>query len=91
VFHKTTITTVSPHYTLVPDPFFDRKKVKELFQFNFHEPQGIVLSEVSSNGFYHIVFNMQEEVHAFLLRNLWNPTFHHHITSLLQLLKQTRK
>ncbi len=90
-FHKTTVTTVSPHYTLVPDPFFDRKKVKELFQFNFHEPQGIVLSEVSSNGSYHIVFDMQEEVHAFLLRNLWNSTFHHHITSLLQLFETDPK
>jgi len=91
MFHKTTVTTVSPQYTLVPDPFFDRKKVKELFQFNFHEPGGIVLSEVSSKGSYHIVFNVQEEIHAFLLRNLWNPTFHHHITSLLELFEKTPK
>lgn len=91
VFHKTTVTTVSPHYTLVPDPFFDRKKVTELFQFNFHEPRGIVLCEVSSKGSYHIVFNVQEEIHAFLLRNLWNPSFHHHIASLLQLCETAPK
>ena len=91
VFNKTTVTTVSPQYTLVPDPFFDKKKVKEIFHFNFHEPQGVVLSEASSTGSWHVLFNVQEEVHAFLLRNLWNPVFSHHITPLLRLFGAEQK
>lgn len=91
VFHKTTVTTVSSHYTLVPDPYYDQKKREELFHFNFHDPLGIVLSEASSKGSYHVLFAMQAEVHAFLLRNLWNPSFHHHITPLLQLFETDQK
>lgn len=85
VFHKTTVTIVSSQYTLVPDSFFDQKKIKELFHFNFHDTQGIILSEASSKRSCHLLFSMQEEVHAFLLRNLWNPSFHHHVSPLLQL------
>lgn len=91
VFNKTTVTTVSAQYTLVPDAFFDRKKAKELFRFNFHNPQGVVLSETTSTGSLHVLFNIQEEMHAFLLRNLWNPVFHHHITPLLQLFEKDQK
>lgn len=91
VFNKTTVTTVSAQYTLVPDAFFDKKKVKELFHFNFQDPQGMVLSEATLTGSWHVLFDMQAEVHAFLLRNLWNPTFHHHITPLIQLFETEQK
>lgn len=91
VFNKTSVTTVSTQYTLVPDVFFDKKKVDELFRFNFHNPQGIVLSETTSNGSWHVLFNIQEEMHAFLLRNLWNPVFQHHVTPLLQLFEKDQQ
>ena len=91
VFNKTTVTTVSDRYTLVPDAFFDLKKVDELFRFNFHNPQGVVLSESSSTGSWHVLFHIQEEMHAFLLRNLWNPVFCHQVTPLLQLFEKEQQ
>jgi virulence-associated protein VapD len=85
VFHKTAVTIVSDQYTLVPDAYFDRKKVDDLYRFNFHNHQGVVLSEKTPAGSWHILFQIQEEMHAFLLRNLWNPVFCHHASTLLQL------
>lgn len=84
-FNRCSVTVVSPLYTLVPEIYFDRGSLKELFRFNFHEEKGIVLSDASPGNAYHVVFNMDEEVHSFLSRNLWNPTFHHYTSSLLQL------
>jgi len=84
-FKKTTVTLVSPYYTLVPHAFYDKKQVRELFHFNFHGVDGVLLSDFSSIGEYHLVYPIDEEVHSFLSRNLWNPVFHHHTTPLLQL------
>ncbi|NLY25771.1 MAG: DUF3822 family protein [Bacteroidales bacterium] len=84
-FRESSVTLVSPYYTLVPAVYHDKGEMKKLFRFNFHEEEGIVLSDASPDGAYHVVFNLDEEVHSFLSRNLWNSSFHHHTTSLLQL------
>ncbi|HHU08235.1 MAG TPA: DUF3822 family protein, partial [Clostridiaceae bacterium] len=51
---------------------------------NFDNQAGVVLSEKSLNGEFHVLFNMNEELHSFLSRHLFNPTIHHHSTSLIQ-------
>ena len=83
-FHCTKVTVVSPRYTLIPDIFFDKKKAKELFQYNFHPTNGLVLIDPASET-YHVVYHVDEEVHSFLSRSLWNPVFRHHASSLLPL------
>lgn len=82
-FRKTTVMTVSPHYTLVPDVFFDKKRAKELFDFSIHNFSGAILADTVRNGACYALFGMEEEVHSFLSRHLWNPGFTHHISSLL--------
>ena len=89
-FKKTSVTVVSPHYTLVPETYYDRKKVKELFQFNLHQSEGTLLTDHFHEGAYHIIYNLEEELHAFLLRNLWNPIFLHHTGTLLRLFHTRR-
>jgi hypothetical protein len=84
-FKETVVTIVSPDYTLVPDTFFDKKQIKELFDFNFHKITNIVFSTKSEIGDYHTVFNIDETLHSFLSRHLWNPKFQHQITPLLKL------
>ncbi len=84
-FRKTSVTVVSPRYTLVPDAYYDRKRVRDLFQFNFHQPDGSVLVDSVQEEACHILFELNGELHAFLARNLWNPCFRHHTGSLLRL------
>ncbi len=82
-YNKSTIIVVSQNYTLVPDKFFDYKHIKELFAFNFYNSEGIILADKSTKSDYNIVFNIDEDVHSFLSRHLFNPTLHHFSTSLI--------
>ncbi len=83
-FRSTKVTVVSPLFTLVPGKFFDRKRAKELFHYNFHETGGKILNDSSLAGI-HIVYHLDEEVYSFLSRNLWNPHFRHQASTLLSL------
>ena len=83
-FKETVVTIVSPHYTFVPDAFFDKKRKQELFDFNFFETEGIVLSNEWIESECHIIYNIDETLHSFLSRHLWNPKFQHQVVSLLE-------
>ncbi len=85
-FKRTSVTVVTPCFTLVPEEYYDRQKVKELFRFNIYqgEPE-CVLTDRFTEGAYRILFSMDEELHSFLSRSLWNPLFLHHTGSLLHL------
>ena len=83
-FDKTTVIVVSPNYTIVPQPFFEPKRIKEIINFNIHNVDGITLFNFSEAEDYSVVFNMDEDVHSFLLRHLSNPEFKHHSSLLLQ-------
>ena len=82
-FKETVVTLVSPHYTLVPDVFFDKKRNRELFDFCFYEKEGIVLANELRESDCHLVFAIDETLHSFLSRHLWNPQFRHQLTPLL--------
>lgn len=84
-FNSTKVTVVTSRYTLVPDLFFDQKRTKQLFQYNFHQVDGVILHDIVSPGDCHLVYHLDEEVHSFLSRNLWNPSFHHVASTLLPL------
>lgn len=86
-FRETRVTVVTPDYTLVPDAFFDKKRANDFFDFNFHEKNGCVLSNALSEGEYHLVFSMDEQLHSFLSRSLWNPSFQHFTSRLLPFFK----
>lgn len=86
-FNQVIVTVVSPLYTLIPELYFEKEKIGEIFRFNFHDTNGLILTDsVPENGFK-TLFNIDEEVHSFLSRNLWNPTFHHHSSLLTHLFK----
>lgn len=84
-FKRTSVTVVTPRYTMVPENFYDRKKVKELYLFNIYQEENeSVLTNNFREGSCHILFGMEEELHSFLSRNLWNPKFLHHSRPLMQ-------
>ncbi len=82
-FFKTTVVIVSPYFTLVPQPFFDSKLCNEIMDFNFHNLSGITLYDSNVVEDLSVVFKMNDEVHSFLSRNLSNPKFKHHSSSIL--------
>jgi hypothetical protein len=83
-FKETVVTIVSPHYTPVPNAFFDKKQVKELLEFNFHEASGVILSNELKVIDCQVVFNIDNTLHSFLSRHLCSPKFRHQATSLLE-------
>ncbi|WP_298652069.1 DUF3822 family protein [uncultured Proteiniphilum sp.] len=89
-FNQVTVTIVSPFYTLVPEDYFEKKRIEEIFRFNFHDTNGIILTDSTPDSELRTLFNVDEEVHSFLSRNLWNPTFHHHSSRLTHLFKSHR-
>lgn len=86
-FKQVKVTSVSPFYTLVPSDFFEKQQVEEIFRFNFHNHKGAVLTDPIEEGELKTIFSIDEEIHSFLFRNLWNPSFHHHSSLLTQLFK----
>lgn len=82
-FKTTRVIVVSKEYTLVPEIFYEEKKIKNIFNFNITSTNETVLAnKVAENDFY-VLFAMNEELHSFLCRSLWNPIFMHHISQLL--------
>lgn len=86
-YNETTVTIVSPNYTLVPEQFYDKKKAREIFSYNFHEPEGVVLSESIPACSSYLLFNIDDEIHSFLTRHLSVPIFKHYIYLLINLFK----
>lgn len=83
-FGETRVSVVSHRYTLVPEEFFHRKQADELFRFNVMDnDSGVILNEAIPKDHCHVVFDVDDEVHSFLSRNLWNPFFSHHIGYLV--------
>ncbi|MDR1518071.1 MAG: DUF3822 family protein [Dysgonamonadaceae bacterium] len=78
VFRKTEVVLVSDRFTLLPAPFFEAKSAGEVFGFNFLREEGetVLCNKLSCNNIA-LLFGMDEEIHAFLLRSLWNPIFTH--------------
>ncbi len=82
-FRKTTVISVSPHYTLIPDAYFNKKKAKDIFEFNIHKNTGEILCDYMEEHDIHIIHDMDNNVHSFLSRTLWNPSFESFVKSLM--------
>ena len=84
VFLKTEVVLASTRFTLVPGALFDTKRTGELFRFNFLFKEGeTVLHNLPRNDNPVLIFGMDGETHAFLLRSLWNPVFTHQVSRLI--------
>lgn len=86
-FNRIVVTVVSNTYTLIPGVYLDKSRVEEIFRFNFHDENGVILMDVAPDNEFVTLFNVNSELHSFLSRHLWNPTFHHHSFLLTELFK----
>lgn len=86
-FKNARIVVVSADYTLVPEDFWEKKKKKELFGFNFHDKERVVLTDAPEGGDFRILYGLNEDLHSFLSRNIWNPQFSHHTSHLYPTLR----
>lgn len=82
-YKKVVITSVSTRYTLVPDKYYDKRSQQKLFDFNFVETADKILSNKVELIDAHIIYDMDEEVYAFLHRTLWNGNYMHVTAHLL--------
>lgn len=76
-FYETNIIMVTPHYTYIPDAFFDKKRAADVFRFNVHEEVSHILTDISQSQQAHVIYNVDDRLHSFLSRNIWNPQFKH--------------
>ncbi len=82
-FHKLNVINVVRDYTIVPNLFFEDNKIKEIFKFNIFREAGRVQSNFLDNQDCHIVYDMDDDIHSFYVRTLWNPTFEHFASYLI--------
>lgn len=82
-FQKTFVTVVSGEYTLMPDFFFEKNEITDVFNFNFVKDKGKVFSSHLKEQDCHVLFDMDEDLHGFFSRSLWNPIFRHHSEMLI--------
>lgn len=82
-FRKTSVINVSPHYTTIPDAYFDKKRAQNIFEFNIHKKAGKVLSNQLTHPQCHLVHDMDDDVYSFFVRTLCNPSFEHFAIHLI--------
>ncbi len=82
-FSRINVSVVSGRYTLVPNEFFDKRGITDLFRFNIHGDSGKVLYNYVESDDLNIIFDMEDDTYSFLYRNVWNPTFSNFISHLL--------
>lgn len=78
-FQKTCVIIASEEFTLVPDSLFDKSEADGLRRFNISEDatmQRTLFSSIDELPI-HIVYGVEEELHSFLIRHMWNPQFVH--------------
>ena len=82
-FHILNVINVASDYTIVPNPFFEDNKIKEIFKFNIFREAGKVLSDYIENQNCHIVYDMDDDLHSFYVRTLWSPNFENSVSYLI--------
>lgn len=82
-FNKISVSVVSPRYTFVPHELFEKNSVDKYFKFNFNGEVGKILYNHVKEHDLNVLFDIDEEVYAFLYRNLWNPTFFNFTTHII--------
>lgn len=82
-FNKLNVINVTQDYTIVPNPFFEDNKIKEIFKFNIFREEGKVLSCYLESQDCHIIYDMDKDLHSFYIRTLCNPVFKNSVCILI--------
>lgn len=88
-YKQTNIVIVSKNYDLIPADYFDKKEMIDLYNFTHFDKANHVLTALYDLQDVVMLYGIDRDLYDFLLRSLWNPTFHHH-TSLLNNLFEKR-
>ncbi len=90
-FKRTNVIFVEPNYKLVPQHLVDIKQKEEVFSFSSMEKEAFILSDEITQYKVSNLYKANQDIHNFLLRSLFNPQFHSHITSLIYLFEGRAK
>lgn len=87
-YRKVSVLIVSPQYTLVPDRIAGNKKETKFLSFTFSDTEKKTLKNNLKDEQADLLFDMNEEVFEFCSRSTVDPTFIHHMTPQLAMLKK---
>ncbi len=82
-YKKLHVISHSLSYTFIPSVIYEEKDKETIFDFNFSQRKGKILSQQLQRPELHIIYEMDNEMHEFLHRSLSNPQFTHHTSSLI--------
>ena len=89
-FKTTRVSVVSKEYTLVPENFYEEKR-RKIFSISTLRPKTRpYCDKVAENNFY-VLFSMDDRLHSFLFRSLWNRFSPSHIATALLFLRHHNK
>ena len=93
IFKKTVVIQVIDRYTIIPDEYYEKKRVEQIYYFNTlqKEEKLIILDNAIKDIKSHILFEMSEDLHDFLMRNLLNPIFEIHVADMIPFLSHYSK
>lgn len=87
-YAKTDVIFVSDKYEFIPDYIFENKHTEDLYKLTHSGDIGKV---IQSNQMYNDIvtlFDIDSELHNFLVRSLFAPNFHHHSNVLVRFFDQ---
>lgn len=90
-YKKTNIIFVEPEYKLIPSQLFDIKQKEQLFDFSSSNKDSFILVNDIARYRVQNLYKIDDKIHNFLTRSLYNPQFYSHITPLIHLLEGRAK
>ncbi|MDH6308340.1 hypothetical protein M2451_001037 [Dysgonomonas sp. PFB1-18] len=77
-FKQTNVIIVSKDYELIPADYYNGKKQPDFYDLTHTSKAGHLLSGLIVKQDVIVSYSVEEEIHNFLSRNLWDPHFFHH-------------
>lgn len=83
-FRRTDVIFVTTDYELIPNDFYDKKHIKEIYNFTHSKESSLVLTNEEDIFDNKLIFGIDNELYLFLKRSLFNPHFYHQIEPLIE-------
>lgn len=87
-FKQTNVIVASKDYDIIPSEYYQKKKATDLYNFTHTKNASHVLTASEAIEGNSLLFAFDEEMHSFLMRSLYNPTFKHHIGLIANYLRK---
>lgn len=77
-FNQVNIVFVTSDYQLIPNIYYDKKSVKDIYHFTHSNKSTHVITCEQDLSECKTIFGINEEIYLYLKRSLYDPSFFHH-------------